>query len=520
MAIPVGKTSSQLEALARWMLAGVIIFGVFTWWWPQYRSWGALAAGLIIVFVLWLLERIVASERLIPGHPIHLVLLGPAIVLTVHAVRDGIETDVGGPLGFGGALDVTMLYQFALVSMGVMVTQSLMPRAARHEAVLSLCGAAMMGGAAVAMASQKTAAIASSLSLIGFGGVGVWLSPLWGLAPENPDQPDRNILRWPPVRIACVSVGVAAAILLAMESPRQAAFAGGALAAALIVGGIVFHQRRFPLLIAGGLLAVAAVGLRLFTIPTLPAFDASSEGIFGRGEAAFAYERNHQNSLAILVATIGWGGVAWLAGGAFLCMVFMMSHARRGHRGDQARAIVWTAATVTTSLSLLTAGGLFLPVSTLAATFMWGLLPSMLGRPQRKRPAVMLLAPMVVMVLMLWMIRNGGLVVWSARVFGLDDKFLHGVGGFIMAMLLAWLMGVRKIYLGLIGIALAAASGGIGEWLQSMTPTRQVEGADWEAHAIGCAIAILPYLLCIGSRWAESADAVEGGKLSGYDVVP
>ncbi len=290
MAIPIGRTSSQLEALARWMLACVIIFGVFTWWWPEYRSWGALSAGLIIVFVLWLLERIVASERLVPGHPIHIVLLVPAVILTIHAVRDGITRDDSGPLGFGGALDITMLYQFALVSLGVMVTQSLMPRAARHAAVLALCGIAMMGGTAVALASQKTAGIASSLSLIGFGGVGVWLSPIWGLAPtDTADAPDRHILRHPVIRAAQVIVAVLAAVLLAILAPRQAVLAAGAFAATLIVSGMVFHQRRVPLLIAGGLLAIAAVCMRFLAVKSLPGFDASVEGLFGRGEAAAGF---------------------------------------------------------------------------------------------------------------------------------------------------------------------------------------------------------------------------------------
>lgn len=522
MAIPLGKTSRQLEAMARWMLASVIIFGVFTWWWPGYRSWGALSAGLLIVFALWLLERIVSSERLIPGHPIHLVLLGPAAILVVHVVSSGIETDDKGLLGFGGAFDITMLYQFALVSLGVMLTQSLMPRAAKHAAVLSLCGAAMMGGAAMALASQKTADISSSLSLIGFGGVGVWLSPLWGMAPTETDHGERKIPRRLDVpRVACICVGAIAAVLLTIEAPRQATLAGGALAATLIVSGIVFHQRRIPLLITGGLLAVATVCARLHAIPSLPAFSASAEGFFGYGEAGFVHESNHRNSLAMLVASIGWGGVAWLAGGVMTCVIFMMSHARKGHRGDQARAIVWTAATVTTSLSLLASGGLFLPVATLATAFMWGLLPSMLGRPQRKRPAIVFLGVLVGFVVLLGLTRSGGLVTWSVKAFGFGDKFLHGVNGFFLAMVFAWLLGARNIYLGLIGIVLAVAAGGAGEWLQGIASTRAVESKDWQAHAIGCAIAVLPYLLCIGSRWAESADAVENNKkLSGYDVIP
>ena len=51
MAIPVGTTSRQLEWLARWLLAGVVVLALLTCWWPGYRSWGTVVAAEAAVLV-------------------------------------------------------------------------------------------------------------------------------------------------------------------------------------------------------------------------------------------------------------------------------------------------------------------------------------------------------------------------------------------------------------------------------------------------------------------------------------
>ncbi len=90
----------------------------------------------------------------------------------------------------------------------------------------------------------------------------------------------------------------------------------------------------------------------------------------------------------------------------------------------------------------------------------------------------------------------------------MTDKFLHWCVGLILAMVMAWLMGSRTFWWGLVGIVLAALAGGLGELLQCITITRRtVEYADWAVHAIGSAVALIPYTLCIGARLCESVDA-------------
>ena len=490
------------------MLAGVVVFGMLTWWWPGYRSWGALATGLLLVFGLWLMCRTVSADRKVPGHPIYIVLLGPAALLVIHLGRTGLGAS-DEPQALNGVLNVSMIFQLALLALGVMLTQSLLPRAAGHVAVLSVCGAAMIGGAAAALVWAQAEHVRSALSLVGFGGIGVWLAPLWGLGRDEARADSHGShLRRLELRIGCVAVGVMAAVLLATQAWGEATVAGGVLAGTLMLSGIIFHHRRVVLLALGGFLAAVAGVIGLWTRPVLPTFQNGLVRAFGQGEGAFAHVSALDNGLIVLVGTIGWSGTLWLVAGLIICIVSLMWHARKGHPGDQRRAIVWTAATGTTSLALLASGGLFIPVVTLAVAFTWGLLPTMLGRPFRPRTGAVLLGLVVAVIGLMGLASGGGLVRWSTKAFGAGDKLLHGMAGFFLAMVLAWFLGARKLYLGVIGIVLSILAGGGGELLQGIiTSRRAVEMEDWLAHAIGSAVAILPYLLCMGSRWCESPDA-------------
>ena len=74
-------------------------------------------------------------------------------------------------------------------------------------------------------------------------------------------------------------------------------------------------------------------------------------------------------------------------------------------------------------------------------------------------------------------------------------------------MLLAWQMGTRRVWLGLLGILLAALMGGPAELAQYLASNRTAEFRDWVHHVMGSAAAIAPYLLCVMTRWSESTDA-------------
>ncbi len=143
--------------------------------------------------------------------------------------------------------------------------------------------------------------------------------------------------------------------------------------------------------------------------------------------------------------------------------------------------------------------------------FTWGLLPQMLGKLTKPRSGTLLLAVVVGLVGVVSVARNRGLITWSTEALvrsQLADKWMHMVLGFMLTMLLAWLFGARRVWLGLVGIVIAAAMGGMGEVLQFVF-RKPMDMRDWMAHLMGSAAAVTPYLLCMAARWCESADVHE-----------
>ena len=137
----------------------------------------------------------------------------------------------------------------------------------------------------------------------------------------------------------------------------------------------------------------------------------------------------------------------------------------------------------------------------------WGMLPAMFAHRTRRRTGLMVLAPMVAVIGLLAVVRGEGLAAWAAKCFGGGQNFLHMAVGFLLALSLAWLAGARRLWLGLLGVALAGLSGGVGEIVQAATQSRSAEMSDWWMHLTGSAAVTVPYLLCMGSRLAESRDA-------------
>ncbi len=521
MSIPIGTTARQLSSLARWMLGCLVVIAMLAWPGPSLAGWGALTAGLLATLLLWLMWRTTAGDRTVPGHPVQWVLLGPAAILAYHLGREGLSSQSGQPARLAGALDVSMLFQLCLLSGGVMLSQSLLPLAAERVGMLSVCGAAMMIAPLAARVTGGPAAesMRHSLALLGFAGVGVWLSSLWEVGwrkdvwtdsrrPEGAGDPPP--IHAKPLRAMIVAVAVVAAGGLTWLSPASAILAAGALGGVLLLGGLVFHQHRVPLLIVGGVLtagsmAVSGVGAKLGRLAT----HLDQVGLFGLGEAAFGRVDAASDGISVLAWTIGWGGLCWLAGGWALCVVWLMTHARRRRACDRRRAIVWTCAAALSSCAMLSVGGLFAPAMVVAAAFTWGLLPQMLGRPGKARSGGVLLVVVVALALVVGVAKDRGLVNWamSTVVHGPRvDTWMHVAMGLTLTMTLAWLMGARKSWLGLVGIAIAAAAGGLGELVQ-WAFHKPMDGGDWVAHLFGCAAAIGPYLLCVGARWCESPDA-------------
>ena len=488
----------------------MVVLGSLSWWWVGYHSWAGLTAAVLVVLGLWLMWRTVAMQRTVPGHPIHLVLAVPAAILACHFVHHVFLAESSAARPLAGELDLAMVFHLALAAALVMLTQSLFPQAAGHVGVFAVCGAAMMCSSLVALAWQGVTQVADALTLLGFAGVAVWLSVLWGLAPRDEVASVPQALRRRDLRLGCIGVAAVTAAILARMSPVATVWAAVVVGLSLVVGAVVFARHRLVLLIAGGVLSAGGLFLSSIYGHPLASFDVGGVGAFGAGEAVFGRLSARSSGAELLLATTGWVGACCVGVGGGLCAVALLVGARR--RGaDQGRAIVWLAATMLASAAVMIRGGTFVPAATLAAAFAWGMLPPMLGRPARDRGGAVLLIPVVMLMLALGVARSGGLVMWIARAYGHGDSVLHALGGFVLAAVLAWLFGWRRWWAGLTAIAVAALLGGAGELAQRVaTSWRSADLGDWTAHAVGSFLAIVPYMLCIGSRMCESADALPG----------
>jgi hypothetical protein len=527
MAIPLGTTARQLQALARAALAAVIVLAMLAWWWPGYRRWGAAAAGVAGVLVLWVLWRIVSADRKVPGHPIHLVLLLPAVVLSVHLGGIALGTPAGSTWQLAGALDVSMVFvQFGLTALTVMLTQSLLPDPIRHVVVPTLCGAAMVIGPGAALAWAGGGPARPALALLAFAGVGVWIAMSLSFAPprlvvqasclhsgvQTPCSPrPAGWLRHKAVRGACVAVGVLVAAALAVAAPGQALAGAAMVAVALLLAGAILPGRSRILLAGGGL--GAAVAIAVGAIPSVRGAvaavvrQAATSGAWGVGEQAFRQVSASDSGVVVLAATLGWAPAGLFLGGLAVLAGCMLRHARTAQPAEQAAAIAWTAAAGIATAALLAPGGLFIPAVVLAFAFVWALLPAMLGRADPPRSNLYLLAAMGGLICLLGVVRQEGLLAWVTSAFGVGDAFIHVVSALLLTLLLTWTLGSRRLGLGLLAIALVIAGGGLGEVFQELFTARGGELRDWINDVLGCALATPLYLLCLGARWCESPDA-------------
>ena len=337
-----------------------MVLGSTSWWCVGYRSWGALTAGLLTVLGLWLMWRTVSGDRTVPGHPFHMILAAPAGILTWHFVRHSLLAPPPAPGALAGALDLSMLYHLAILAGLVLLTQSLLPGDSGGMAVVAACGAAMMVGPIVAVAWGQTVETRSALALLGFAGVAVWLSLLWGGAPR---VLPRRVL-WP----ACMAIGTGSAAVFAWAAPCAAVWAGIVVGVALVAGGAVFPRRRVVLLGVGGVLAVGGLGLLGMLGGPVVGVDLPAATCIGSGEEAFVRLSTASSGLAVLVSVVGWCGCAWILVGACVCTVRLLQQSAR-YGVDRGRAVVWVAAAGLSGSAMLAGGGAFIPTASLAVAF-------------------------------------------------------------------------------------------------------------------------------------------------------
>jgi len=500
MAIPSGTTARQVAGLSRLTLAVVLAVGLLVLWWPGYRTWGALGAGLLLVWTLWLCRQLIEGVHTVAGNPIYLVLLAPAVVLAGHFGGSGLGREHQAAWAMAGAMDLSMLEHLALLALGMMLVQDGLSDQAKRAVLPAVCGGAMMAGPASVALAGHGGPIAGPLALVSLAGVAVWLTPFW-TAGHSTAAPGPRWLGNRKVRLLWVGVAVIVGTAVAMWRPAEALLAVCAAGSMLVLCGLVFPGRRAVMLLAG--LVASGVGGRLAWGSLLEKMP-SPVGLFGRGEEAFGALSATDSGLEVLSVTVGWVGLVGSMACFGLGLVWLIIQARLDGSDRAMTAALWATASLLAGGALLVCGGLFLPAVTLATALIWGLLPAGLGAKLRYRPGWALVVLVVMMMGLLGLSRKAGLLAWASRSFGRGDTTLHCLTGFFLAMVLVWMFGQRRLWAGLVGIAAAGLLGGAAEVLQAVASQRSVELSDWMAHLLGAAGALPLYLLCMGARWAES----------------
>jgi len=420
-----------------------------------------------------------------------------------------------------GALNASLLFHLAVLSLAVMLSQSLLPKAMNRSVVVRLYGAVMIGAGVIVGFRQDTEPIRQAMALVGYAGVALWLEPVWRPSISSAHQGFTPPAHHKVMQVCSLLSAVGASGVLAWNSPAGASIAAIGAGATLATASVVFSRRSRRLLLVGAVLTIAGL-LGAAGTMSLPDPLPFSGPLLGSGEEAFVENTTEQlravsardSGVRVLFRTVGAPGAVLTIVGLLGSLMMFLVHSRRDHPGDKARCVAWTVASLLSAGAFLGPGGMFMPAVLLAIGLTWGIAAEATGRASPPRPGVTVLVILASVMVLTGIARSTGLLVWSTYSLGPEggmDKVLHAVFGMMLAMTMAWLTGSKKLIRGLGGIALACLAGGVGEVIQYLTITgRSVEWSDWGAHVAGCLAATACYLLCIGSMHCESPDATGG----------
>ncbi len=505
MTIPTGTTGRQLAGILRWMLLAVLAAGVWAWWSPGYGGWGGLVVGTLAVWALWLPWRTHVGETRVPANPWHLAMLLPLLLLLGHYARGLLGREGPGGPALQGAVEASLITQLLLVSLGVLLVQTLLRPSLAMPAALFVLGGGMVAGGLMGLAWRNLAPAAESLALLGLAGAWMMAAVLWGAG--RPPLPHRHV--WARRLLSILPAVAAGAILWTHRCSvgPGLVFGGGALVLAAVGAGAcrVRCGVAGAVMLLGGLVVWYAARASCPTWGDLP-FSVLGQGERGLGEALLRF-----GGLEVLVRATGWLGAGALLGILAGGLVWAM---RIEHRpGEPPRvllSVLWAGGTATATGAVLAPGGLAIPALAAAAMLAWGAFPHVTGRTVRRYPGGIVLGLLLTLLLVLGAGRRVGLIYWIADEFQRSDNLLHAAGGFIVALAGAWVLGARRMWIGLAVIAAVALLGGLAEYIQARAVGwRSGEADDWAAHALGAALALLPYLLAMAARWYESPHAVD-----------
>jgi hypothetical protein len=486
-------TALWVRRFGQVLLTGVLLAGL-SMPMPGYDVWGLLLLGGMVVWLIWLLERLVWRHGQLPGNWIHLGLLGPAMIFAGHVLLGRFLGGNSGHLNDG--ISSSLMTHAGLLSLLVVLIQSFC--SARKPALLisSFVGLAMVAAGMVGLLRDGLEPLRGALWLTGLAGVGVWLWPAAGVFAAAP-LTRRDLQR--PLHIARLATGAFAGMGMLVLAPSltMLILAAGIVAVVIVVAVLRRRSSRLATLLAGLILLAGGVALcnAHFTSPTW----------LGQGDAGFVHAQGKDSGFAVLAATTGWigAGVMYLSAGGFAA--WMLLRSPKEQRNHCATPLV-VMTTLLATAGLLINGGYVSPTMGLAAAFCWGLAPMGTAFRGRPRGAWIMAGVVLVTMLAINVASDPGLLMRASLGVGISDKSMHLMAGFVLAMVLAWWLGSWRWWAGLGMLVVAGLAGPAGEYIQKIYTDRSVDELDAWSHIKGVALAAGLYLICVAARWSEVSE--------------
>jgi hypothetical protein len=406
------------------------------------------------------------------------------MVLCWHFLRHGLLPRSDAGRGDWGALDLSAIYQFALIALVGMLSQELFASLRARGVPTFLAGAGMVIGALAAALWGKATPVQPPMTLLAFSGVGLWAAILYsgGYRPPKaagPGPPPPHAMHRAAVA-SCVVLCGALWFLFPAQGVLAAALLGGAAwLGAICLGGTRLRAAAIALAALALAAACLVAGMERVTHSISRLGETLGGGAaLGIGEEAYAGPWESNLGPRLVALQIGWGGLAWLGAGLLAAGVLALRRAKAAGEGAATVLRLWSAGLA--MAALFSSSGLFVPAVSLAVGFTWGYLQAPGARPGHPWSGWVFLALLTALMFLLALAPAVGLLEWACDAYGMRDDFLHVVCGMLFTAVLAWQLGSRKIWKGLVGVGLAVAAGGAGELAQYfLTATRNAEWGDF-----------------------------------------
>ena len=518
------------------------------------RNWGAMVTAAVGLLCVWLIWRW--------GQPRHRLLLPPLapalaagmLVLLAQLVAHPHAAE-GGRLILLGRTDPGLLVRLGVLALLLAVVQDVLGGVGRAGAVLTLLGLLLAGSASLELLAHHAVPQAPAVAASGLCGAALLLVPLWlprvahvevqhghanssvamppaemgataalfAAVPPVPQQEEmprtthaarirRTQTSAPPdalpllgrlERAARIIAAAFVTLLIAGSNPKAAPVAAAALAAAasaVLLAGLAMPHRRARLVLAAAMVLAGALAA-LWRMDAQPFGPADGIALMPAGGALAVSPE--EPGLSTLARAGGWAGAMLLPAGAAAGVLAAARRSRPLGGADQSRAAAAGAVAAVATVALLVGGGLSAPPALLASAIGWGAFARLAPPPRLALPRWALPALVGLGLLVLGLQTRGssdGEARGSIRLLG-DGG--HEAAGFVLSLLLMWLLRCRSWWSGPACAAAAAALLAGGEPLQRLFSHRTADWADVAADALGAGAAAGVFLLHRALTWVE-----------------